>query len=532
MLGDTMALSTVMNSIGLDVGHTNDVSDTVRTPSSQNCNPSESEGGKVAARLPSIKQRKALELDAKDSMTDSDQQQQQQQPPPMFTPSSSSSPSLNKNHLGLCHSNTAPKVSSFPLLHIQDVKKSSEAPSLSGPRGRGDHRNIIAARQKFRLEKAAKQQETKQATDMFSKHTTRSQIFENPPPHVPIHSLNHSSTIAVRNRMVQSPWTTREHLYIRVYGLPDSTTTRDLWTSFKHEGQIAHIRLYEDAKGFRDGGAIIKFRYASRLFMLQTSSLLTVYSPPPARNFWGLGRYSIQLVGGNTVSVKVYAEHPHRLVLPVHPKSQYPETMVRCLSPNASTPTNTSQTMHAESVDFGVMFDQSTMMNMRTVLPTREKGIRLRMDMFHKELSVEFPMHIVDPRTTSNQSNMQRGKYDRTELFQFRIPFTQLKLLHQLVGQGQKLTLLISMETPPKFFKQLDPSKSHDDTAVTWGESDSWYRQTDLVYVPNGLRKASLTWRKTSPIIDLGKHRSFAQESVTDLSKAIGLPIVWFSTAQ
>ena len=188
--------------------------------------------------------------------------------------------------------------------------------------------------------------------------------------------------------------------------------------------------------------------------------------------------------------------------------------------------------MHAESVDFGVMLDQSTMMNMRTVLPTREKGIRLRMDMFHKELSVEFPMHIVDPRTTSNQSNMQRGKYDRTELFQFRIPFTQLKVVHQLVGQGQKLTLLISMETPPKFFKQLDPSKSHDVTAVTWGESDSWYRQTDLVYVPNGLRKASLTWRKTSPIIDLGKHQSYAPESVTNLCKATGLLIVWFSTAQ
>ena len=232
------------------------------------------------------------------------------------------------------------------------------------------------------------------------------------------------------------------------------------------------------------------------------------------------------------MSVRIYAEHPHRLVPPVHPKSQYPETMVRCLSPNAYTPTNSSQTMHAESVDFGVMFDQSTMMNMRTVLPTREKGIRLRMDMFHKELSVEFPMHIVDPRTTSNQSNMQRGKYDRTELFQFRIPFTQLKVLYQLVGQGQKLTLLISMETPPKFFKQLDPSKSHDDTAVTWGESDSWYRQTDLVYLPNGLRKASLTWRKTSPIIDLGKHRSYAPKSVTNLSKATGLPIVWFSAAQ
>ena len=289
MLGDTMALSTVMNSISADVSHTNGVSDTVDIPSSQDRNPSESETGKVAARLPSINQRKALELDAKDLMTDSnsDQQQQQQQQQHTFNFSSSSSSSLNKNQFGLCHSYPAPRVSLLPLQHIQDVKKSSKAPSLSGPQGHGGHRNIIVARQKFLLEKADKQQQTKQAADMFSKHTTHSQILENPPPQVPIHSLNHSSTIAVRNHRVQNPWTTREHLYIRVYGLPDSTTTRDLWTSFKHEGQIAHIRLYEDAKGFRDGGAIIKFRYASHLFMLQPSSLSNSVQSTTSQEFLG-----------------------------------------------------------------------------------------------------------------------------------------------------------------------------------------------------------------------------------------------------
>ena len=280
-----MALSTVMNSISVDVGHTNDIGDTVRTPSSQHCYPSESENGRFVARLPSMNQRKALELDAKDLMTGSDSDQQQQQH--TLNSSSSFSSSLNNNHLGPCHSDPAPRLSSLPLRHIQDIKKSSKAPSLSGPQGHGGHRSIIAARQKFLLEKAVKQQVTKQATDMFSKHTTNSQIFENSPPQVPIHSLNHSSTIEVRNHRVQNTWTTREHLYIRVYGLPDSTTTRDLWTSFKHEGQIAHIRLYEDTKGFRDGGAIIKFRYASHLFMLQPSSLSNSVQSTTSQGFLG-----------------------------------------------------------------------------------------------------------------------------------------------------------------------------------------------------------------------------------------------------
>ena len=240
----------------------------------------------------------------------------------------------------------------------------------------------------------------------------------------------------------------------------------------------------------------------------------------------------MQFAEGRTISVRVYEETRQRPILPVDSKSRYPEAMVRCLSFIASIPTNISQTMYAESVDFGTMLDQTTMMNMRTVLPTKENRIKFCMNMFHKEISVEFPMHIEDPRAKSSDPSMQRGKYDRTELFQFRIPFTQLKVIHQLAGPGHKINLLISMETPPKFFKQLDPCKSHDDKAVTWGDNDAWYRQTDLVYVPNGLKKSSLTWKKTNPIIDLGKNYSFAQETVTDLAKDAGLPIVWFSLAR
>ncbi len=199
------------------------------------------------------------------------------------------------------------------------------------------------------------------------------------------------------------------------------------------------------------------------------------------------------------------AETRQRAFLPVHLESRYPETMVRRLSFDVSTSTDMFQTMNAESVDFGIMFDQATMMEMRKALPVGKAEINFRTNVFHKEISVEFPMHIVDPRATSSNPFMQRGKYDRTELFQFRIPFTQLKVIHRIGGHGHKLILLISMETPPKFFKQLDPSKSHDDEAAVWGDNDAWYRQTDLVYVPNGLKKLSLTWKKTNPIIDFGK---------------------------
>ena len=183
--------------------------------------------------------------------------------------------------------------------------------------------------------------------------------------------------------------------------------------------------------------------------------------------------------------------------------------MVCCLKSNASTSTDVSQTMCAESIDFGVMLDQRTMMNMHQVLPKEEAKIKFCLNLFHKEILVEFWMHIDKSRATSCDQHMQRGKHDRTELFQFRIPFTQLKVINGIEDQARKLILLISLETPPKFFKQLDPSRSHDDSATTWGENDAWYRQTDLLYEPNSSKRFSLTWKKTNPIIDLGERCSF-----------------------
>ena len=172
-----------------------------------------------------------------------------------------------------------------------------------------------------------------------------------------------------------------------------------------------------------------------------------------------------------------------------------------------SMSTDISQKLYAESVDFGIMFNQTTMMIMRTVLPMGKIGIEFSINVLRKEISVEFPMDIVDPRANPNNPNTQKGKYDRKELFQFRIPFTQLKVIHQIATEESKLVLLVSTETPPKFFKQVDPYISHNDKEVKWGDNDAWYRQTDILYVPNALKKSPLTWRKANPILDLGMHQ-------------------------
>ena len=87
--------------------------------------------------------------------------------------------------------------------------------------------------------------------------------FQHPRPRLPHDYAYLSSTMTGHNNGAQKNWGFADYLFIKVSELPENITTRDLWEAFKHEGHVAHIRLHEDARGYRDGGASVKFRYAS-----------------------------------------------------------------------------------------------------------------------------------------------------------------------------------------------------------------------------------------------------------------------------
>lgn len=163
--------------------------------------------------------------------------------------------------------------------------------------------------------------------------------------------------------------------------------------------------------------------------------------------------------------------------------------------------------MHAESLEFGMMFDPNTMMSMYKVRHTPKAKIHFRQNMLHREIIVQFQLDIRDHRVPpGNLKISQLGKYNRTETLRFRLPFSQLQVVRQPAAEVNKLVMLISMESPPKFFKLLDALKTHDENARFWSDGDAWYRQTDVVYAPNALKNFPLTLKKTRPIIDLGEY--------------------------
>lgn len=152
------------------------------------------------------------------------------------------------------------------------------------------------------------------------------------------------------------------------------------------------------------------------------------------------------------------------------------------------------------------MYDQTTMMSMYRAVPTPQAEIQFRQNMHHREVVIEFQINISDPRTALREAHIsQLGKYNRTETLRFCIPFSQVQVIHQVQDHQNEIGLVISMETPPKFFRKLDEANTHEEKSRYWNQNDAWYRQTQIVYAPSNLKSSALTLKKTQAIIDIGE---------------------------
>jgi RNA-dependent RNA polymerase len=86
-----------------------------------------------------------------------------------------------------------------------------------------------------------------------------------------------------------------------------------------------------------------------------------------------------------------------------------------------------------------------------------------------------------------------------------QIPFSQLKIIHQVDTNDKVFALVISLESPPEFFrKKEDDRATHSSESPMWTEFDCWFRQTDIVYDPSRLRSAPVALPKETPVIDIG----------------------------
>ena len=159
------------------------------------------------------------------------------------------------------------------------------------------------------------------------------------------------------------------------------------------------------------------------------------------------------------------------------------------------------QIIQAQSLSFGIMYSPTAMMSKRSVQSSPTAPIKFGLNMRHRELMIEFELVTEKQRSTNKPHAFVRGM---KETLMFSIPFQQMQNIFSIQAPEKILDLVISLETPPKFFKRVDGFRVEEDKGRQWTERDIWYRQTDIVHAPGKLKNSAVTLKKFKPILDLG----------------------------
>ena len=281
-------------------------------------------------------------------------------------------------------------------------------------------------------------------------------------------------------------WSKRPELTVKLRNLSPKTTTYDIYQNFKKHGTIVLIEIYQGRSGTRDGGGKIRF------------------SPPPRDAFWArpghVNRYEMRTENGYDgyiCSVELDDRNRNRLYKvrsPINKTIEYDEKMN--LIPSA--------------LHFGVMLDPESLMTMQSLTAIPGDELSLVVDLVRLRLVATFTVEFKDPRSqwdTNYVSKSKISEYDRKNKFMFQIPFAQLKKIYRVDLNNSMIALVISLDSPPSFFRKREDEKScHSNENLLWSEFDSWYRQTDIVYDPFKLVNATVALHKEQPVIDIGMH--------------------------
>lgn len=164
-------------------------------------------------------------------------------------------------------------------------------------------------------------------------------------------------------------------------------------------------------------------------------------------------------------------------------------------SPCTSHKIFTMQKIPISSMDIGVVVDETTMMPMRTVGSSTNGAVFLLLNLRRKDLYIYFELHI--PSTARPSS---------PEEYRLRIPFSQLDRFFQTqntsTGAVSHFTFLSS---PPMYQRRIRNIETTFIEEMSWRESDTWFRQAQIVHNPQGLATLPASLRKQNPIIDIGE---------------------------
>ncbi|CAI7574454.1 unnamed protein product [Penicillium pancosmium] len=262
-------------------------------------------------------------------------------------------------------------------------------------------------------------------------------------------------------------WRSWESLAINVFNIPEGTNTFALWDSFKKEGNITSVDIFDQRTGDRHSKGRVRFR------------------PPPSSEFWAMGTYTIKLRNRTEVTVRVELKTGDQEGLmdsPVRPGDFSVMKLDVCVL-------NGEKTFH--------------------VMHAFKGSLKGSLDIRRRELSIIFTTNIRDSRSLRNPS---LNSEENESLFRLRVKFIQLdKLWASHDPQSKDISLLAILEHPALYFRRLKNLEPTFQSDTNWKEIDAWPRQTALVHNPEALVNQTLITNlyRSGQIVDIGRWNVF-----------------------
>ncbi|KAL4924881.1 RNA dependent RNA polymerase-domain-containing protein [Aspergillus undulatus] len=261
-------------------------------------------------------------------------------------------------------------------------------------------------------------------------------------------------------------WKTWESVAVFLNNVPKEVTTQDLWRSFKEEGNIVSIDIWEDSHGNKNTKGKIRYR------------------PPPSNDFWRTNSRRITLHNGTSISIQLALDRPpERIPSPVREGFSF----------------TTEVKIPISSMDIGILVDETTMLPMRTVGLAGNGSACLVLNLKYKDLLVYFEV-----------STPSVGHRLPPQEYRLKVPFSQLDRIYQVKEPSTRaISHFTFLGSPPMYHRRIKSIENTFTEQTSWQESDTWFRQVNIVYNPQELAKLPVSLRRQNPIIDIGRWNAF-----------------------
>ena len=149
-------------------------------------------------------------------------------------------------------------------------------------------------------------------------------------------------------------------------------------------------------------------------------------------------------------------------------------------------------------MNIGVLMNEKTMLPMRTVGLGADEHPFLLLDLKARAMMIYFQLPIL----SNSKSKLLSG--DKYNQYRLKIPLVQLTQILQSGNPASKISHVLVLDSPPLYFRRATdiPNTFVDDNS--WRDSDSWYRQANIVHNPLELAGVPTSLRKLKPTIDIG----------------------------